>query len=652
MFSNKIISFPQQNPILSSLSKQKIRSSLYFAPREVHHRVLLPRQKKSDFKSKFVAPFFSASPCIFSNPFRYCKFIPAFIDRRKISKSRVYSTSANEGQEDFESAKNHMLKLAQKLKINSAEDWYRVTSRQLDTAIDLEFRQLIAKKFDSSFLKLLKRFYSASREHEWRPWLFQSRSSTSADPMYTLFDDSVDKGFWTSKENRKAFFDWMASDSQLAIKHWPNDWYQVSRKQFVKAGQRGAASMLSHYYSDSLIKALQDLYPEFEWIPWLFKSGVPQGFWKDMENRRKYFEWLAPKLNVSQPSDWYQVNSSKIAQVIESESTSGSGSNSSAGQDEASTPSSRSRMLLSEYYNDSLLKALEDIYPNEQWLPWKFHSVPGNFWKDRSNRKKFFDWLGAKFGVFHPRDWAQVSISAEEVAELGGGGLIHNVYHDSLSKALADIYPEHKDLWKHVNWKTAPRSASSKSGIQATAKKHKSTSVESLEKSNSHHDDYDDPVAIEDVGQQQQEEEEEEGADDSWRTSVTAAAASELDLIESQSIGGQAGNNTLAEDDDSLRDYLEYLGNNLHIQTFEDWYRISPGLLQRLFRGYSIIMRQGGIPQALKKAYPGYPWDDNRFRSGRTKKSTQRWLWVVVKDLFPGHGLSSFIFSFLFIYFY
>src|SRR3989338_8200980 len=40
--------------------------------------------------------------------------------------------------------------------------------------------------------------------------------------------------------------------------------------------------LLNHYYNGSLIKLLQDTYPNYEWLPWKFESKVNQGFWKDI----------------------------------------------------------------------------------------------------------------------------------------------------------------------------------------------------------------------------------------------------------------------------------------------------------------------------------------------------------------------------------
>ena len=45
---------------------------------------------------------------------------------------------------------------------------------------------------------------------------------------------------------------------------------------------------------------------EFPWKPWLFPR-VPDHFWENLENQRKFMEWLANKLNINKIEGWYSV---------------------------------------------------------------------------------------------------------------------------------------------------------------------------------------------------------------------------------------------------------------------------------------------------------------------------------------------------------
>jgi hypothetical protein len=60
-------------------------------------------------------------------------------------------------------------------------------------------------------------------------------------------------------------------------------------------------------------------------------------------------------------------------------------------------------------YNDSPSLLLSNVYPEYEWLPWRFVNGPKNFWNDVNNSKKFLDWAGKQLGVKEINDWHRVS---------------------------------------------------------------------------------------------------------------------------------------------------------------------------------------------------------------------------------------------------
>ena len=48
------------------------------------------------------------------------------------------------------------------------------------------------------------------------------------------------------------------------------------------------------------------MYPDYNWLPWKFLN-TPSSFWKDMKNQRKFLDYLAKELNISEPNHWYNV---------------------------------------------------------------------------------------------------------------------------------------------------------------------------------------------------------------------------------------------------------------------------------------------------------------------------------------------------------
>ena len=70
----------------------------------------------------------------------------------------------------------------------------------------------------------------------------------------------------------------------------PDDWYPVNRKHYL---ENGGGGILDHF-NGSKVKPLYELYPNFEFEPWLFDS-VPNGTWNDICNIRKYLQWFSNK---------------------------------------------------------------------------------------------------------------------------------------------------------------------------------------------------------------------------------------------------------------------------------------------------------------------------------------------------------------------
>lgn len=106
---------------------------------------------------------------------------------------------------------------------------------------------------------------------------------------------------------------------------------------------------------------------EQEWRVW--KNGiVPIGYWSKWENQRKYFDWLSEELNITHQEQWYSVNIDSIRKI------SGSGG-------------------ILQHFENSLVTALLEVYPQYLWLPWKFTKSPQHYWKKKENRRQYFDWI-------------------------------------------------------------------------------------------------------------------------------------------------------------------------------------------------------------------------------------------------------------------
>ena len=216
----------------------------------------------------------------------------------------------------------------------------------------------------------------------------------------------VPGGYWDDIAHRRQFLRWLGQRCGFRT---PADWYSIRQRHFKM--NRGGG-LLAHAYGFSVFRAVQELFPDAEWLPWKF-GGVPQRFWQNEQNRRWYLRWLGLELGYRQPGDWYSVRKRDFYRHH------GGG-------------------LLANYFADSPQQALHELYPDFDFKPWLFHSVPQNFWREPMHRLEFIDWLAAQLNVTSPEDWERVR--SEDFHAHGGGGLLTFYYGGSIRRALQDVH--------------------------------------------------------------------------------------------------------------------------------------------------------------------------------------------------------------------
>jgi hypothetical protein len=242
--------------------------------------------------------------------------------------------------------------------------------------------------------QLCSELMKAYPSHDWKHWLFQH--------------DNTPKMFWNSKENRRAYFDWLFQ--KLGMENMESR-YDLT---VDKVHQHAGGSVLVRLYRDSVQQALTDLYPEHTWLPWLFQRA-PSGMWNKPEVRRQYMDWLGEKLNITAKTDWYRITMEAFRLHH------GAG-------------------MLSCVYKDSVANAVMDNFPDHNWAPWKFRQVPSGFWDRPGSRRNFFDAISPELSVKSKEDW--YLITREQVRQVGGGALVTKRFYN-LPDALKDAYPDH-----------------------------------------------------------------------------------------------------------------------------------------------------------------------------------------------------------------
>lgn len=149
-----------------------------------------------------------------------------------------------------------------------------------------------------------------------------------------------------------------------------------------------------------------------------FQERLNGAFWKKVENQKRFIDWLGTQLGYKQLADWYKVSVEDINKY-------------------------GGKLLLSEQYNGSPSKVLQKVYPEHQWMPWRFNKTPNGYWQyvsqDRQEQKRIVDWLGEQLCVTTLDDWYRISLS--QVRELASfGGLSSSA---ALAQILSSVYPWH-----------------------------------------------------------------------------------------------------------------------------------------------------------------------------------------------------------------
>jgi hypothetical protein len=119
----------------------------------------------------------------------------------------------------------------------------------------------------------------------------------------------------------------------------------------------------------------------------------PLHHWDDINNQRKFIESAAKQLNLKSINDWYNISHQQLCDV-------------------------GGRVLLSKY-NFSRSSLLSTLFPQQEWLPWKFSKPARNFWDDIKNQRKFMDWAGKTLlNVNEMSDWYKVThkVTREDIS--------------------------------------------------------------------------------------------------------------------------------------------------------------------------------------------------------------------------------------------
>ncbi len=186
----------------------------------------------------------------------------------------------------------------------------------------------------------------------------------------------VDNGYWKNKENRRKAYSY--AEKTLAIKV-PEDWYKIKTRDLDSIG---LSSLIAIAYHGSWKRFPTEFNPGFEFVPWKF-STVPIGFWKNLDNVRKYFEWLATVKGFTSMADFYNLKKSDLI------------NNPGGG-------------ILSQKPYLSIAELLKLAFPEHDWVEWKFARVTNGFWESKTNQRMYLLWLFKELKLKFPDEAAEL----------------------------------------------------------------------------------------------------------------------------------------------------------------------------------------------------------------------------------------------------
>ncbi len=306
-----------------------------------------------------------------------------------------FATTPDGFWESPSNRKRYLDWLAAQLGFTSANDWHGLTWELLN-----EHNGLGLHKQVGSVIGMVRERYPSE---EIKEWLFAS----------------VPKGFWDKKKNRHRYLDWLGSELGYRTRE---DWYRTTKSDF---NNRGGAGLIQLKYRSSVAQALKDRFPDVEWCEWLLEK-VPQRFWHDKRNCRRYLDWLGPRLGFKRREDWYQITSDAFKE------------NAGAG--------------LLQTYGFSPIAAVTEIYSDTKWDTFAFASKPQRFWQERKNQRLFLERLSAALGYKSRDDF--YNLTTNDVVENGGRGLLP-IYGGSHTKAVMRCFPEYD--WVEWRFKHVPQ---------------------------------------------------------------------------------------------------------------------------------------------------------------------------------------------------
>jgi G:T-mismatch repair DNA endonuclease (very short patch repair protein) len=212
---------------------------------------------------------------------------------------------------------------------------------------------------------------------------------------------------WKDITQQKQYIEWLGKE--LGYKSM-EDWYKITKDDFSKNYGGG---FLQTSYNNNYQELFKAIFPEYKWLPWKFNL-TPKNYFTKQENLQSYMKWLGKELEYNTMEDWYNLTTPILEKHY--------------------------GYSLLTLYNYSVPSILKHTYPDYSWVTYKFICVPNGYWKKKSNRFHYMEFLRDRLGYKTLDDFYNISC---ELLSNNYGGTLLNYYNSNPIHILLDVYPEY-----------------------------------------------------------------------------------------------------------------------------------------------------------------------------------------------------------------
>jgi hypothetical protein len=264
-----------------------------------------------------------------------------------------------------------------------------------------------------------------------------------------------------------------------------------------------------------------------------------------------------------------------------------------------------------------------DIYPDENWMFWKFDKVGNGKWIDDDCKKEYLNWFEEQIQIKSPDDW--YNVKAEDFINHSGVSLLYSKFGGSPQKVAQFFHPNHEWLpWKFQT------SGQGYWNNRLNVEKYLYWLGDKLEiiSPNDWYEVTSDDFKENDGG------------------GIMSAIGGHLKLIMEHIVNPQGWKPWLFltapmgfwKNRDNQLEYMNWLERELGLLSLDDWYDLDRDVLKRRNGSGLLSHYSTSLQYILLELYPNHEWDLNKlYKVGKN----QAQLFNIVKKLFPNDEIKS-----------